>query len=115
MRHRRRGHALRRRYGHAGLKVLPPPGTTVRLTGIFLKNTGQHRGGEGASRWKVLPWSESGFPGPASDSFVVVNEPQDPSYYSDITSTRSDGQFMRLINKGNLEIVGAKPKAEDYP
>ena len=112
-----RGRALRRRYGHAGgLKALPLPGTTVRLTGKFLKNTGQHRGSEGASRWIVLPWSESGFPDKASSDFVVVNEPQyDQSMYADIKSTRPDGKFMRLINKGNLEIVGAKPKAEDYP
>jgi hypothetical protein len=115
---RRRGRALRRRYGHAGgLKAMPAPGTKVRLTGKFLKSTGQQRGGEGASRWTVLPWSESGFPpSPYSESnFVVVNESQDGAMYSDITSTRSDGKFMRLINKGNLEIVGAKPKAEDYP
>jgi len=111
----RRARALRRRYGHAGLKAVPPPGTKVRMTGIFLKNTGQHRGREGASRWTVLPWEQSGFPGAPSPDMVVVNQPEDPSWYSDIRSTRSDGQFMRRIHKGNLEIVGAKPKAEDYP
>jgi hypothetical protein len=118
-RSRSRGHSLRRRYGRAswkgGLKELPAPGTRVRLTGIYLKNTGQQRGGEGSSIWTVLPWSESGFPGRPNDSFVVVNEAQDGAMYSDITSTRPDGKFMRMINKANLQIVGAKPKAADYP
>lgn len=111
---------LRHRYGRAskrGLAAKPPPGTRVKLTGIFLKNTGQQRGGEGSKVWTVLSDFESGFPGGGGlgADFVTVNEPQDPSFYSDITSTRPDGQFMRKINTHNLQIVGAKPKAEDYP
>jgi hypothetical protein len=111
--------ALRRRYGRAaakrGLQAPPPPGTRVRLTGIYLKNTGQQRGGEGSSIWTVLPWEESGFPGPGTREFVTVNEPQDGAMYSDIKSTRPDGRFMRLINMHNLQNVGAKPQARDYP
>jgi hypothetical protein len=113
-------HRLRHRYGRAskrGLAVKPPPGTRVRLTGIFLKNTGQQRGGEGSSIWTVIPDSESGFPGPQlGGDFVTVNEPvADQSMWADIQSTRPDGRFMRKLNIHNLQIVGAKPKAEDYP
>ena len=32
-----------------------PPGTTVRLTGQFLRSTGQIAGGEGQSKWIVQP------------------------------------------------------------
>lgn len=35
------------------MKNKPTPGTKVRLTGEFLRNTGQQVGGEGLSRWIV--------------------------------------------------------------
>ena len=102
----RRG--LRRRYGHAGgLKALPPVGAKVRLTGTFLKNTGQHRGGEGASRWTVV--------GHSGGSFVIVDEEADQSYFTAAELAADPSLKWRRINKGNLEIVGAKPKAGDYP
>lgn len=107
----RRGRALRRRYGHAsggGLKEIPPVGTKVRLTGKFLRDTGQQRGGEGASVWTVVG---------GSGSFVQVNEPYDDEYRKQMWGDlpESERPKWRSINKANLQIVGAKPKAADYP
>ena len=86
---------------------MPPIGATVRLTGHFLKSTGQQRGGEGLSRWKVM--------GHSGDSFVVVNEESDASYFTPAEFAADPSLKWRRINKANLEIVGAKPKAGDYP
>ena len=86
---------------------MPPVGTVVRLTGHFLKSTGQQRGGEGSSRWKVL--------GSSGDSFVIVNEEADTSYFTPEELAADPSLKWRRINKYNLEIVGAKPKAGDYP
>ena len=90
-----------------GLKDLPPPGARVRLTGIYLKNTGQQRGGEGASVWTVL--------GSSGRDFVVVNEPADTSYFTPAEMAADPSLKWRRINKANLQIVGAKPKAGDLP
>lgn len=48
------------------------PGHRVRLTGAFLRNTGQTVGGEGLSRWTVVscPCSLC-----KSGRFVAVDEP----------------------------------------
>jgi hypothetical protein len=46
---------------------------------------------------------------------VPVDEPLPRERYEDIISTRDDGQFMRHVNAANLEIVGGKPQAADYP
>ena len=35
------------------MRKQPQPGTQVRLTGEFLRNTGQHTGPEGLGRWTV--------------------------------------------------------------
>jgi hypothetical protein len=111
---RRRGRTLRRRYGHAsarGLSDMPPIGTKVRLTGTFLKNTGQQRGGEGASRWKIIG------PVPGMPQHVYVDEKYDDEYrkmmWGDLPEV--ERPKYRAIALGNLEIVGAKPKAGDYP
>jgi hypothetical protein len=100
-----------------GLKVAPPAGTKVRLTGYFLKCTGQQCGPEGLARWTVIPAGESGFGVDDRAGFVFVNEPVDVetqrALWSDIKSTRADGRLMRTIAIGNLEIVGAPPKAAD--
>lgn len=103
-----------------GLKVAPPAGTKVRLTGYFLKSTGQVKGGEGSKRWTVLAPDASGF---GSDDIaslgrhVVVDEAYSAeevrAMWPDITSDRADGKLMRSIAIANLEIVGAPPKAAD--
>src|SRR6266852_2924418 len=99
-----------------GLKVRPPVGTRVRLTGYYLKVTGQVTGSEGGKRWTVV--SDCGF-GPsclcsfgrhlAVDEFMP-EEAQRAGYW-DITSTRADGRLMCHIAMANLQIVGAPPRA----
>jgi hypothetical protein len=108
---RRRSYALRRRYGHAGKRGLqspPPVGARVRLTGAFLKSTGQHRGREGVSVWTVT--------GNDGD-FVITNEPMDSTYVKEMWGDLPEAERpkFRRINRFNLEIVGARPKAGDYP
>jgi hypothetical protein len=76
----------------------------VRLTGKFLKNTGQHRGAEGQKVWKVLGGS-----GP----FVIVDEDADVSYFTPEELAADPSLKWRRINKANLQIVGAPPKAGD--
>ncbi len=93
---------------------IPPFGSKVRLTGIFLRNTGQIAGGEGQSRWLTVECPcrlcEKG-------DFVAVNEPhlcqEDPRGFEDIAP--EDRPKWRHINAANLEVVGAKPRACDYP
>ncbi len=48
------------------------PGTKVRLSGVFLRNTGQMTGGEGLSKWTVVECDCSLC---ASGRFVAVDEP----------------------------------------
>jgi hypothetical protein len=105
---------LHRRYGRAsarGLKEVPPPGTKVRLTGHFLKSTGQHAGSEGTSVWQVIG------PVPGMPHHVYVNEKHPESYrqmmWGDLPE--SERPVYRAFALGNLQIVGAKPKAADYP
>jgi hypothetical protein len=102
-------HRLRHRYGHAaarGLKAMPAPGT--RLTGYFLKSTGQQRGREGSRVFTVMG---------GTDPFVYVDQPisaqEQLEGWGDLPEEQRPK--WRSINKYNLEIVGAKPKAEDYP
>ncbi len=67
----------------------PFPGTRVRLTGDFLRNTGQIAGGEGLSRWTTVLCTcglcKTG-------RFVAVDEP-----------STDDPNRSRHINAGNLE------------
>jgi hypothetical protein len=106
-------HSLRRRYGHAttkrGLKEIPPIGTKVRLTGAFLKSTGQQRGSEGVSVWHVI--------GSWGGDHVYVDEPLDPKYVREMWGDLPEAERpkWRSFHKGNLQIVGAKPQAGDYP
>jgi hypothetical protein len=101
-----------------GLKVRPPVGTRVRLTGYFLKVTGQVIGSEGGKRWTVV--SDCGF-GPkclcSLGRHLAVDEPTDAetqrTTYPDITSTRADGRLMRHIAMANLQVVGAPPRTAD--
>jgi hypothetical protein len=102
-----------------GLQVRPPVGSKVRLTGYFLKSTGQIKGEEGAKRWAVV--NDCGFPKPCmcqtrvteAHAHVAVDEAIAHEGYEDIVSTRADGRLMRHIALGNLELVGAPPKAAD--
>lgn len=59
------------------MQTKPNPGQRVRLTGDFLRNTGQIAGGEGQKRWTVQLCHCRLCDGP----FIAVNElsPSDPS------------------------------------
>lgn len=65
------------------------PGTRVRLTGTFLRNTGQMAGGEGQSRWTTVPCGCGLCKG---GGFVAVDEP-----------SIDDPSRPRHFNAGNLE------------
>jgi len=94
------------------MKTIPPVGTKVRLTGKFLRNTGQIAGGEGGARWLTVESAEYKPGDPAQDSrggyhLIAVNEPHscqtDPSGYEDIPPDQRPK--WRRINAANLETV----------
>lgn len=119
-----------------GLKAVPPVGTKVRLTAYFLRATGQQKGSEGMGRWTTVACKAGLKEAPAADgtmgkpngwistgepcdfckggTHVAVNEKLDTSTgYEDLT-VEQRGAMYRHFAIGNLEIVGAPPKAADY-
>jgi hypothetical protein len=101
-----------------GLQVRPPVGSRVRFTGYFLKSTGQQTGDEGGKRFTVV--ADCGYGAhcachrDSGDQVAVDEQIEDQSlWYSDVVSSRPDGLLMRHIALGNLELVGAPPKAAD--
>ena len=111
-----------------GLQTVPPPGSIVRLTGYFLRATGQAVGEEGTKRWPVLAPGECGFPscgmcvrGTHAVIIEEISAPHVGNYgdairyegYEDIVSTRVDGALLRHVALANLELVGAPPRAVD--
>ena len=83
----------------AKLKNAPPVGTKVRLTGAFLRSTGQVAGGEGERRWTVMPCDCV----LCRDGFVAIDEPADQSYYEDLPPEQRPR--WRHVALGNLEIA----------
>jgi len=86
------------------------PGTKVQLTGVFLRSTGQVAGGEGASKWTLVPCScalcrdgslSNGY-------FVAVDEPRE-------VEPGEVGPKWRHFNAANLQVVGGRPRASNYP
>ena len=79
-----------------------PPGSRVRLTGKFLRSTGQFLGSEGVSRWTV---QDCDCPACRRGDLVAVNQPhrcqEDPSGYEDIPE--DERPKWRHINVFNLE------------
>lgn len=67
----------------------PAVGTRVRLTGEFLRNTGQIAGGEGQSKWTTVACSCGLCQG---GRFVAVDQP-----------STDDPTRSRHIHAGNLE------------
>lgn len=82
------------------MKTKPGAGTVVRMTGEFLRNTGQYTGPEGFNRWTIQA-CDCGLcrVGP----FVLTDQPrEDPA---------PDENKFRHINYHNLEKVpNARPR-----
>ena len=99
-----------------GLKQAPPPGTKVRLTGYFLKCTGQTTGGEGQSRWTVVACAcglcKTG-------RYLATDEPngytEADGYTRAELDDESNGLRWRHFALANLQVVGAPPRAADQP
>ena len=66
-------------------------GDRVRLTGRFLRDTGQMVGGEGRSRWTVIPCSCGLCARTTKPFYVAVDAPN------------CDDDGFRHINAGNLQ------------
>lgn len=88
----------------------------VRLTGYFLKCTGQQAGGEGQNVWTVV---ECGCSLCKSGRYCATNEPRQldgpdgkPLYTKEELAEISPHRHIALFN---LQAVGGKPKASDYP
>jgi hypothetical protein len=81
-------------------------GDRVQLTGTFLKSTGQQRGSEGVRKWIVVACSCELC---AKGRFVAVNE---PNIFRERDPEQSE---HRHIATGNLMVIGAPPRASDFP
>lgn len=76
------------------------PGTRVRLSGKFLANTGQRKGGEGQKIWTILEGNAG------SPDWVIVNEEADVSFFSAEELKADPSLKWRRIARANLTIVG---------
>lgn len=82
------------------------PGTTVKLSGKFLKNTGQHLGHAGLDRWVVQECPCSGC---KNGQLVATNEEKSADALSMFTKEElRDMPYlkMRHIARANLVIFG---------
>ena len=76
------------------------PGDRVRLTGAFLRSTGQQRGREGMSVWTVRA---------VEGSFIVTDQKHDPRYmvmtWPEFAEGSADYESLvyRRFHAGNLE------------
>ena len=105
-----------------GLRRKPAAGTTVRLTGSFLRSTGQVAGGEGGKRWTVVECpcrscDDRAWNSAHGGALVALNEPHgcqsDPRGYEDVPE--SERPRWRHVSAWNLEVVGSPPRAADCP
>lgn len=90
------------------------PGDRVRLTGVFLKNTGQRAGGEEQSRWTVRA-CDCGLC--ASGRYSAVDQQYSPlsvSWTPEELAADPRLQWRHILN-ANLEQVGKPIRAEDLP
>lgn len=74
-------------------------GSKVRLTGKFLRNTGQQLGGAGQSVWTVMGFSNGG-------RWVITNQPCDTSIYTADELASDPTLAFRRIAVANLQLVG---------
>lgn len=75
------------------------PGTRVRLSGKFLRSTGQLAGGEGRKVWAVLDIETAAH-------WIVVDEPACTDRYTAAELGKEPSLAFRRIAKANLVIVG---------
>jgi hypothetical protein len=78
-------------------------GDRVRLTGRFLRNTGQHTGPEGRSVWTITGFSTAG-------PWAITDEPSslEPGYYTPQELEQDPTLKFRRIALDNLEKVRAR-------
>ncbi len=77
-------------------------GDRVKLTGKFLRSTGQHSGGEGQSVWTITGFSNGG-------AWAITDEPAYSAaagYYSAEELAADPSLRFRRIAVANLFIVG---------
>jgi hypothetical protein len=73
-------------------------GQKVKLTGKFLKSTGQGRGSAGLDTWTIT--------GITSNGWAITDEPTDTSYYTAAELAEDPTLKFRRIALANLYIVG---------
>lgn len=77
-------------------------GDRVRLTGKFLRSTGQFTGGDSRSKWEVLAVSE----GKQSPDMITVNEPRsDMSFWTAEEIAADPSLKWRCIAACNLQLT----------
>lgn len=88
------------------------PGDRVRLTGYYLRATGQMKSDDGRKRWTVLECSCGLCKG---GEHVAVDEPHDDEYRRLIWGDLPEAQRpkWRHVSLASLERIGYAPKAED--
>lgn len=84
-------------------------GDTVRMTGKFLRNTGQVASREGKKRWKVLRIDEH--PSNRRGAMAVVDEKVEDDYFTAEELKADPSLKYRRILLVNLEKVGGKSSA----
>ncbi len=89
----------------SNLKSKYPPGTRVRLTGKFLRSTGQMAGGEGLSKWVVQECDCRLCKG---GDFVRTDQPKQDaeSMYTAAELAKHPSLRWRHIAKANLCAIG---------
>jgi hypothetical protein len=86
-------------------------GDRVRLTGAFLRSTGQIAGGEGQSTWTVQPCPCRLC---ADGRFVLTNQPREnDGMFTEAEIAAEPHLLYRHINAGNLVKVGAIDRSVD--
>jgi len=79
-------------------------GDKVRLTGAFLRSTGQFTGDEPRKVWKVVFVRDGKY---GSSDIVAVDEPrEDLSYWTKEELDRNPELKFRHIAAGNLQLAG---------
>jgi hypothetical protein len=79
------------------------PGDVVKLTGTFLKNTGQRKGSEGAKKWTVRACD---CPLCSRGEFVSTDEKLSSGWFTAEELAADPSLLWRHINKGNVYVVG---------